>query len=360
MCYSIFLVRMKRIIAKLFGQRKKSQHVDLSTITSVLLKPIGDAVGDSIVHIAHLKQLKDAFPYIKIGVIVSSRNEAIYRQSGLVDTLLEDHFINYLLQRRGWDLYLDFMPTYTSRAIILDAALQPKIVINFGKKEKKYYTLKKVQNYDFSVQTPEFTHIKDYLKYSPLSPFLSSDEIYYTFPPIPNINNNRATNRLRILLNPQGSNRQLPASELKTLLEAIQPIFHSRIELLLTNTLGSESYLSQLKDSSQIPVHLAPKTDILQYFALVASADIVVAVDSGGVHIACTYGKPLLAFYANDIASYSRWAINPKKGVNALMLISQNPPANDNTRTWNFDLQKAATWLNHEIERQLAITVNRK
>ena len=107
-------------------------------------------------------------------------------------------------------------------------------------------------------------------------------------------------------------------------------------------------------------MHLAPKTDILQYFALVASADIVVAVDSGGVHIACAYGKPLLAFYANDIASYSRWAINPKKGVNALMLISQNPSANDNTRTWNFDLQKAATWLNHEIERQLSITVNRK
>lgn len=53
-------------------------------------------------------------------MIVSSRNEAIYRQSA-VDTLLEDHFINYLLQRREWDLYLDFIPTYTSRAIILDA-----------------------------------------------------------------------------------------------------------------------------------------------------------------------------------------------------------------------------------------------
>lgn len=66
-----------------------------------------------------------------------------------------------------------------------------------------------------------------------------------------NINNNRVTNRLRILLNPESGNRQLPAPELKTLLGLIQPMFYSRIELLLLLWSG-ESYLSQLKDGIEI------------------------------------------------------------------------------------------------------------
>lgn len=345
---------MKTLIAKLFGQRKKSQSVDFSTITSVLLKPVGDAVGDAIVHIVHLKQIKQAFPQIKIGVFVSPRNEVIFRQSGLVDVLVEDHFITYLAQRRKWDLYLDFMPNYTSRAIILDAVLQPEIVMNFGKNGKKYYRLDTVRNYDFSVSIPDFTHIKDYLKHSPLAAFLVSDEVDYVLPQIQDqsITKHWTSGRLRILLNPQGSNRQLPADELKALLAAIQPQFYPHIELLLTHTRESENYFSQL-ENSPVAVRLAPQTDLLRYFALVASADIVIAVDGGGVHIACAYGRPLLAFYANHIANYRRWAVNPRQGINTLMMISRTAPGNDNTLTQNFDMYSAAVWLNDEIARQL-------
>ena len=66
---------MKSLIAKLFGHKKKKLPIDLNQCQSVLLKPIGTAVGDTIVHLAHLRQLKKTFPHIKIGVLVIFQSE---------------------------------------------------------------------------------------------------------------------------------------------------------------------------------------------------------------------------------------------------------------------------------------------
>lgn len=40
---------IKVLIAKFFGQRQPTTRLDLSQVDSVLLSPIGDAVGDAIV-----------------------------------------------------------------------------------------------------------------------------------------------------------------------------------------------------------------------------------------------------------------------------------------------------------------------
>ena len=219
---------MKKLIVMLFGHRAQKQHIDLSSISSVLLKPIGDA----IVHIAHLNQLKNAFPNITIGVIVSERNKTIFECSGLVDILVEDRCYHYFRQRNKWQLYLDFMPNYTSRSIFLDYILNPEIIINFGKTQKKNYNLETVQNYDFTTSIPEFTHIRHYLNYSALAPFLPQQDINYSLP-VPaedTLPTCWGENNIKISLNPQGSTRQIPPEELNLLLKGINKKFLPYIE----------------------------------------------------------------------------------------------------------------------------------
>ena len=98
-------------------------------------------------------------------MLVTPRCEALYKASQIVDTLLTDKAPSYLSERKKWDLYLDFLPSFTSKSIILDALLAPKWVINFGKRAKKHYNLQTVKNYDESVQVPDRTHFKDYLNF---------------------------------------------------------------------------------------------------------------------------------------------------------------------------------------------------
>ncbi|HDL5111077.1 TPA: lipopolysaccharide heptosyltransferase family protein, partial [Mannheimia haemolytica] len=112
---------MKSLVIKLFGTKKEKKTFKFSKIESVLLKPIGDAIGDAVVHIAHLEQIKKALPNVKIAVLVTSRNKLIFSQANVVDMILEDKVSTYLSQRGHWDLYLDFKPTFTTKSIILDS-----------------------------------------------------------------------------------------------------------------------------------------------------------------------------------------------------------------------------------------------
>ena len=338
---------MKKFIATLCSQRVQRKEIELTTLKSILLKPIGHAVGDSIVHLMHIMQIKNAFPQAKIGVFVTERNRAIYENANIIDELIEDHFSGYLSQRGKWELYLDFFPSFTTKSIILDAILKPKYVINFGKRDKKHYNLATVKNYDYAVEVPELTHFKEYLMYSPLASYLSPVANYYL-----KISNEakekvtkfwKNTNTVKILLNPQGSTRFLPAEELTSLLENVK---YANVEYLMTNTAGSEAYFAKLPQLDNL--RLAPKTSLFEYFALIDSADIVVAVDGGGVHIACACGKPLLAFYSNNEQTLHKWAPSPKEKVNCLTLIGKHE-ASDNNGTTGFNMTKAAEWLNDEI-----------
>ncbi|WP_373778246.1 glycosyltransferase family 9 protein [Glaesserella sp.] len=338
---------MKRLIARLFGRRRGNRSLELQNVRSILVKPIGNAVGDSIVHLRHIAQLKKAFPLVKIGVLVTERSRLIYENSNVVDVLIEDKVHNYFLQNSKWDVYLDFFPSFTTKSIMLDAILNPKYVINFGKRDKKYYNLSTVKNYDFFVDVPELLHFKDYLMYSPFSEYIDDSICYEIY--IPSESENKVNHfwkrkeNIKILLNPQGSTRTLPAEELSLLLENTED---KGLEFIVTNTNNSEKYFAHLPEMSNLS--LSPKTTLFEYFALINSADIVISVDGGGVHVACACGKPLLAFYSNNQYTLSKWAPAPKENVSCLTLVGKNR-SNDNNETAGFDMNEAKQWLYTQI-----------
>ncbi|WP_427833588.1 heptosyltransferase [Actinobacillus pleuropneumoniae] len=348
---------MKKLIISLFGKRVASNETKLNEIESVLLKPIGDAIGDAIVHIAHLAQIKQAFPNVKTAVLVTERNKQLFAQADSVDQLIDERPLNYLIQRGKWDLYLDFQPTFTSKSIILDSLLNPKILINFGKDKKKHYSLETVKNYDFTTLIPNNTHIADYLHHSVLAPYLIREPNDYTLAVSSEYRELadtywHNTDKIRVLLNPQGSMREVPAIELASLLNNIDPKYLDKIAFLLTYTKSSEQYLQALNNATRVPVEISPQTNTLNYCALVNASDIVVAVDGGGVHMACAYGKPLLSFYANHLANLARWHPRPKPQVDSFMVVTTKV-TNDNNETKGFNLLDASKWLNQQLAKKL-------
>lgn len=87
---------MKSIIIKFFGRRKKKNEIDFLNLKSILIKPIGDAVGDAVIHTAHIQQLKKAFPWVKIGVLVSNRSSVIFVQNGVVKEIISNSLFSYI------------------------------------------------------------------------------------------------------------------------------------------------------------------------------------------------------------------------------------------------------------------------
>lgn len=340
---------MKALIAKIFGQKNVKSHYDFSQLNSVLVRPIGDAVGDAVAHIAHIQQIKQAFPQLKIGVVVTERNREIYQHISFIDQVLDNSLVSYLQQRNQWQLLLDFQPSITTKTILSDFLLNAAIVINFGKRYKKIYNLESMRNYDFIATIDDQTHIKDYLLFTPLKSYLK-DPIkgyYLESSQLKPLSENHS--KLRILLNPQGSIREILAEELNQLLLGIEEHLLADIEFVLPTGRNIENYLAKL--DSRFPIQLMEKMTTWEYFSLVKSADLVIAVDGGGVHIACAYQKPLLAFYANQPKNIARW--QPINQAEHLMVIGKEL-TEDNNATKNFPLENAINWLNQQLKKRIS------
>ncbi|WP_109078860.1 glycosyltransferase family 9 protein [Aggregatibacter kilianii] len=338
---------IKKLIAKLAGKRKE-EKIDLMAIKSVLLKPIGDAIGDAVAHTAHLKQLKLTNPELIIGVLVTERNRDIFAYSDLVDVLLEDKPSTYISQWHKWDLYLDFQPTYTTKSILSEKLLSPKYIIVFNKKDKKNYNLDTVKNYNFACPQNDTTHIADYLNHSVISSYLDPKSAEYTLA-------NQETirfevlwgDKFRILLAPEGSTRIIPVNEFAELLNSLSPEILENALFVLTNTKESATYFEELMSlcCDGIQIKLSPKTTIQEYIQLVSSADLIIGVDSGTIHLATALQKKVLAFYAWNIANFCRW--QPKGHANIpYKAIMSKTESDSNNHTRDFPMDEAANWIN--------------
>ena len=90
-----------------------------------------------------------------------------------------------------------------------------------------------------------------------------------------------------------------------------------------------------------------------EYLTLITSADIIIAVDSGTIHLACAAQKPLLGFYANNLRNLQRWRMLPHENIPTLAVIATKQDDSNNS-TYGFDLTESQSWLNQQIQSLLA------
>ena len=343
----------KKIICHLFGKTKSSNNFSLENVLSILIRPMGHLVGDTVMHIAYIRQLKIMYPHCRIGILVTKHSRPIYECCTLVANLIDDTFSNCLHQRKKWQLYLDFYETYNSRHIIKTAILAPAAIMIFHKNPKSYYNTDTLHNYTFHCPPPTEAHMASLLQTSAFANYFAI--------PKPNVSLNSVLlvqkaghhwqdGKLHILLAPQGSvgTRKIPPQEMAELLNSLSPKIASKCQFLLGNTQNSINYLAELKKfCPNLDISSAPPTDLKQYLSLIAVADLVIAVDSGSVHLACAFQRPLLCFFANNPPNIKKWyPINAPD--TPMLIVIANLPA-PSSETHSFPLKQATIWLNQQI-----------
>ena len=346
----------------LFGTKKKYKHVNLKNIKSILLNP-KDSIGDTLIAFCYARQLKKMYSDIKLGIVVTDRNiefaKLCNENEKVIDSVVKCSYV--FKNHKKWDLLLDFLSKENTKRMIWKKVLSPKITMIFGERnEKHYYNKKNLKNYDFDCTPPVETHIIDYLINSEFSKYF---EIEKQKPHIKLLEKDivkmekfwkydsqkveEKNKKVKILLVPQGSDREMKPEEVAELLNNIENEKIKDVKIIMGKTAGSEEYYKKLISNvnKNLDISLSKKFSINDFILFVATADLVIGVDGGAIHIASSLNKPLLSFYANDKYNLCRWS--PKTTADSLQVISKIQGSHN--QTYNFSLSEPIKWLNNKI-----------
>ncbi len=286
---------MKNLICKIFGRKKQIKtNLDWNNITHILIRPIGTGIGDAVVLSAVISQLKQTYPNCKIGVLTTDRNNFIFTHTPGVDICLEDKPLTYLTQRKKWQVFLDYRPTFTTRNIICDYFLAPSYTICFEKTAKKHYSPKTIHNYDFYIPKLAAAHLSKSLTLTPFAKYINAENPNYnlTAPSteqIETVHKWFAYDKLNVLISPLGSDRALD----KTLLTQVINELEKEYSVNFISPSEKEYYPLKAKQ-----ITYTGKMALETFIALCHQVDFIITVDTSTVHIACAYKKPFVAIYS--------------------------------------------------------------
>ena len=297
---------MKKIFLKIFGRKQKKDFLDFTTVKSVLIRPLGTGLGDGIILTAVFKQLKHGYPNIKTGVFAINRNSPVFKNNPFIDEVLTDNPLTYLLNRGKWQVFMDYVPTFTTKNIFCDFLLKPQYTICFEKTAKKHYTPETVKNYDFYVPDLAKEHLSRSLALTPFKDYVNTADAQYTLPPLPKKSENKAKallrqNALNILVCPKGSDRIIKPEETESILTQIQKTVKKEINFIFP-------YRENVITLKNINIRFTDALDIHTFFALVKNADCVISIDSAPVHAACAYKVPVLGVYSGWQRNFTLFA----------------------------------------------------
>ena len=297
---------LKKLLLKLLANKKTAAGFDFKQIKSVLIRPIGSGLGDAILLTAVFKQLKQAYPDIKTGVLAINRNSPVFKNNPFIDEVVQDKPLNYLLNRGKWQVFMDYVPTFTTKNIFCDFLLKPQYTICFEKTSKKHYTPKTVKNYDFYVPDLAKEHLSRSLALTPFKDYVNTANAQYTLPPLPKESEDTAKsflrrNALNILVCLKGSDRIINPCEAGDILTKIQKAVKKEINFIFP-------YPQETNTFKNINIRFAGALDIYTFFALVKNVSLVLSIDSAPVHIACAYKVPVLGLYSGWQRNFTLFA----------------------------------------------------
>lgn len=297
---------MKKIFLKIFGRKDKNKSFDFTTVKSVLIRPLGTGLGDGIILTAVFKQLKQAYPDIKTGVLAINRNSPVFKNNPFIDKVVQDKPLNYLLNRGKWQVFMDYVPTFTTKNIFCDFLLKPQYTICFEKTSKKHYKPETVKNYDFYVPDLAKEHLSRSLALTPFKDYVNTANAQYTLPPLPQDSEDKAKgflrqNALNILVCPKGSDRIIKPEETEKILTQIQKTVKKDINFIFP-------YPEETVTFKNINSCFTGALDIYTFFALVKNAALVLSIDSAPVHTACVYRVPVLGVYSGWQRNFTLFA----------------------------------------------------
>lgn len=328
-------------------------------INTILIRPLGNAIGDAVVHTAHIKQLKNSYPNAKIGVIVTSENKIIFEHSKLVDVYVYRNVFDYIKNYKKWDLLIDFENNFNSASLIMDRVLNPKYIAIFRKYNKKYYNLDTVKNYNFYYPQMDSERLSHYLLNSGFNYQQQLHLEYSCLHTLPHFDEKFSvmweSSKFRLLICPYGSKRYIPVNEMAHLLnQVISTELAKKLQIIISYTESALKYSDELATlCPNLQIQVSPKTSLSEYLSVIKSADFVIAVDGGSLHIACAFQKPLLSFFAKSMPNMGTWEPLLSATTPHLKVLTRKDVGTNSNLTKDFDLSFAIKWLNQYLEENI-------
>ncbi|MGL6025101.1 MAG: glycosyltransferase family 9 protein [Cetobacterium sp.] len=305
---------MRGILIKLIGKKQKNSF-NPEEIKTVFIE--GGRIGDIIVKTPMLEALSKLNSDVKIDISVIKGAESLVRNIPYIneiivgDTYLKknkicsiiDKLKSSLNNRKKYDLYFDFTNNPRFFHILSLKILSPKYLIGRYRLEKFNIKKDELTIFDKYVDVSEGAHAAD-INMDFLEPiglnnesskyklYLGKDEEKFS-----DFFDKDTTN---IIVNHRASTekRSFSESELREILEKISKL-DSKLKIYLSSMPNEYEHLkTMLEDLKLKNVEMLIKTESIGELAgIIKYCDLVVSVDTGVVHIASVYDKPIVGVY---------------------------------------------------------------
>ena len=267
--------------------------------TKTVLILTADKLGDSVLTIPAIMELKENRPGISVYIMFKKHVYSVFEGSSYIDKLFPYSIWSFIKLRNKIDVFADLTEPIRVKNFFCCRVLNPKKVITYPREPKYGLTEKDFSYYKDHKPADPQKHICDIISERILSGFglKIKERKYDLYVPEKDLKTAEEfwkEGKKRILLNIRGINRMLDKDAVISVVNNLRKDFKN-LDIVVPWHEKTKDEAAAL--ASAISGRLSFKTNIKQLFALVKSADIIISVDTGIVHIAAAFNKNIVAFH---------------------------------------------------------------
>ena len=299
---------------------KKPSDFDIQQAKSVLFLRY-DRIGDMVITTPVFRELKLAYPHIRITVLASTANQDVLTNNPYIDNIVTNRKNNLLgdlssllkLRKQKFDICVEFDHSVIPHAILRLKIIKPKKVISV-KKDGRYGVLgSELSLYDFYTEKSNDAHFRDIwlatLKPFGVKPKSNDYDLFITDTQQKQAQNfiKQYSSKFLVGINLEGAvkGKKIKFSELWEICQGLYKA-NNNIQIIILTTPGNlQSIHEKVTESSLDYVVASYKTNtILDVAALINQLDFIITPDTSIVHIASAFNKPIVTIHENNQDSY--------------------------------------------------------
>ena len=349
---------IKAKILKLIGS-KKPVNFDIKNVKNVLFFRY-DRIGDMIITTPVFRELKLAYPHVKITILASIVNKAVLINNPYVDHIITNHKNNFFtdvpsllkLRQQKFDVCIEFDHSVVPHAIIRLKIINPKKVISIKKDGRYGVSGDELSMYDIYTEKLKKGHSRDnwlgVLKPFDIKPNSNAYDLYLTDKLKKQTHNflKQYSSKLLVGINLEGAvkGKKITFSELYRICQGLYKN-NNKIQILILTTPNKFQRVSQKVINMGLDyVAISFKTETIMVVASVISQlDLIITPDTSISHIASAFNKPVVTIHENNQESFHLFA--PTSSLNKTVF------STDANSLAGYDVQKLIELSNQLINK---------
>ena len=314
---------VKGKILKFIGS-KNVVNFDIQNAKNVLFFRY-DRIGDMVITTPVFRELKLAYPHVKITVLASKANKGVLINNPYVDHIVTNHKNNFFsdlllllkLRLQKFDVCIEFDHSVLPHAIIRLKIINPKKVISIKKDGRYGVNGNELSLYDIYIEKPKQGHFRDIwldvLKPFDIKPKSNGYDLFIT-----NTLKIQAqhfikqySSKILVGINLEGAvkGKKIKFSELYQICQGLYKQENNIQIVILTAPKNFQRVGQKVKQMALEYVEMSYKTNqILAVAAIISQLDLIITPDTSIVHIASAFNKPIVTIHENNQNSYKLFA----------------------------------------------------